>query len=52
MAADVEAMIRAEGQAVVAYLREMPAEGWAQSTVCDPWTVGHLVAHLTGASIQ
>ena len=50
--ADVRAMTRAEGAAVVAYLREMPAEGWEQMTVCDPWTVGHLVAHLTAAGNQ
>lgn len=44
MASDVETMTRAEGEALVAYLREMPAEAWEQMTVCDPWTIGHLVA--------
>ena len=52
MTADVGAMIRTEGEAVVAYLREMPAEGWERMTVCDPWTVGHVVAHLTAAGNQ
>ena len=52
MAPDVPAMIRAEGEAVVAYLREIPAKGWEQLTVCDPWTIGHLVAHLTAAGNQ
>lgn len=52
MVSYIEAMTRAEGEAVVAYLRDVPAEGWDQMTVCDPWTVGHLVAHLTAASKQ
>ncbi|MGH1490212.1 MAG: maleylpyruvate isomerase family mycothiol-dependent enzyme [Acidimicrobiales bacterium] len=50
--ADVRAMTRAEGEAVVAYLREMPADAWDRTTVCDPWAVGHLVAHLTALGNQ
>lgn len=50
--ADVTAMTRTEGEALVAYLREVPPEGWGQITVCDPWTVGHLVAHLTALGNQ
>lgn len=50
--ADVRAMTKAEGEAVVAYLRKMPADGWEQTTACAPWTVGHLVAHLTALGNQ
>ena len=45
-------MTRTEGEALVAYLREMPAESWDAVTVCDPWTVSHLVAHLTALGNQ
>jgi uncharacterized protein (TIGR03083 family) len=30
----------------------MPVEGWERTTACAPWTVGHLVAHLTAAGNQ
>lgn len=50
--ADVRAMTRAEGEAVVAYLREMPDEAWDTVTVCNPWTVEHLVAHMTALGNQ
>jgi uncharacterized protein (TIGR03083 family) len=30
----------------------MPGEGWDQMTACAPWTIGHLVAHLTAAGSQ
>ena len=49
---DIRQMTKTEGEAVVAYLREIPAEGRERVTVCDPWTVGHLVAHLTAAGNQ
>jgi uncharacterized protein (TIGR03083 family) len=49
---DVREMTRKEGEAVVAYLRELPAEAWDQMTVCDPWTVSHLVAHMTALGNQ
>jgi uncharacterized protein (TIGR03083 family) len=50
--ADVREMTRAEGESLVEYLRGVPAESWVQSTVCDPWSVRHLVAHLTALSNQ
>jgi uncharacterized protein (TIGR03083 family) len=50
--AEVTAMTRAEGEALVAYLREVPADRWDEMTVCAPWTVGHLVAHLTALGNQ
>lgn len=49
---EIRQMTKTEGEALVAYLREIPAEGWEQITVCDPWTVGHIVAHLTAAGNQ
>jgi uncharacterized protein (TIGR03083 family) len=49
---DVEAMTRGEGEALVAYLRAQPEQAWGQMTVCDPWTIEHLVAHLTAAGNQ
>lgn len=49
---DVKAMIRTEGEDVVAYLRQMPADGWETMTVCRPWTIAHLVAHLTALGNQ
>jgi uncharacterized protein (TIGR03083 family) len=50
--ADVQAMTRLEGENLVEYLKTIPAEQWDASTVCDPWTVRHLVAHLTALSNQ
>lgn len=50
--AEAREMTRAEGESLVEYLRGVPEDGWGQSTVCDPWTVQHLVAHLTALSNQ
>ena len=50
--ADVQAMTRAEGESLVEYLRTVPEDKWNASTVCDPWSVQHLVAHLTALSNQ
>lgn len=50
--ADVRAMTMAEGEGLVEYLRTIPSGSWTASTVCDPWTVKHLVAHLTALSNQ
>ncbi len=50
--ADVREMTRAEGESLVEYLSGVPVESWGQSTVCDPWSVRHLVAHLTALSNQ
>lgn len=50
--ADVQAMTKAEGEMLVEYLRTVPADKWDTQTVCDPWTVRHLVAHLTALSNQ
>jgi len=50
--ADIRALTRAEGEALVDYLRAMPEERWSESTACAPWTVRHLVAHLTAGGNQ
>lgn len=50
--ADVQAMTKAEGESLIEYLRTIPSESWTASTVCDPWSVKHLVAHLTALSNQ
>ncbi|MGI9611414.1 MAG: maleylpyruvate isomerase family mycothiol-dependent enzyme [Acidimicrobiales bacterium] len=49
---DVQGMTRAEGEALVDYLKNVSADEWGTQTVCDPWTVRHLVAHLTALSNQ
>lgn len=50
--ADVQAMTKLEGEALLEYLRALPEESWDAQTVCDPWTVRHLVAHLTALGNQ
>lgn len=50
--AELPEMTRAEGEALVEYLRQVPEQDWDRQTVCDPWTVRHLVAHLTALSNQ
>lgn len=49
---EVKQMTQREGEAVVAYLRQMPESGWNTTTVCSPWTVADLVGHLTGLGNQ
>lgn len=50
--AEVPKMTRVEGEALLEYLKKIPEERWDTPTVCDPWTVRHLVAHLTALSNQ
>ncbi len=50
--ADIEKMTRNEAEALLEYLRAVPEERWDTGTVCDPWSVKHLVAHLTALSNQ
>lgn len=50
--ADLQQMTRAEGEALVEYLKQVPEDQWGTQTVCDPWSVQHLVAHLTALSNQ
>lgn len=49
---DVQAMTMVEGNELLEYLRGIPEERWDTQTVCEPWTVRHLVAHLTALSNQ
>lgn len=50
--ADVREMTRQEGEALLEFMKGVPEEQWSTQTVCDPWTVKHLVAHLTALSNQ
>ena len=50
--ADVQAMTKLEGEALLEYVRGIPEENWETQTVCDPWSVRHLVAHLTALGNQ
>jgi len=50
--ADVQTMTKLEGEALLEYLRAIPEASWDAQTVCDPWTVRHLVAHLTALGNQ
>jgi uncharacterized protein (TIGR03083 family) len=45
-------MTRNEGEALLEYISGVPDDRWDTRTVCDPWTVKHLVAHLTALSNQ
>ena len=49
---DIQTMTRNEAEALLEYLRDVPEERWGTGTVCDPWSVKHLVAHLTALSNQ
>lgn len=49
---DVQTMTRNEAESLLGYLRGVAEDRWATGTVCDPWTVKHLVAHLTALSNQ
>jgi uncharacterized protein (TIGR03083 family) len=49
---DVQKMTRNEADALLEYIRDVPEEKWGSGTVCDPWSVKHLVAHLTALSNQ
>lgn len=46
------AMARAERSALYAELEGLTDEQWSVMTVCDPWTVRHLVAHMTALGNQ
>ena len=49
---DIAAMANAEREALLADLRSMTDAEWSATTCCDPWTVKHLVAHLTALGNQ
>lgn len=50
--ADIQKMTRNEAEVLLEYIRAVPEERWGTGTVCDPWSVKHLVAHLTALSNQ
>lgn len=49
---DITAMTQAERESLLGYVQNMSEDQWATMTVCDPWTVRHLVAHLTALGNQ
>ncbi len=49
---DYHAMAMAERQAIYEDLTGLTDEQWATMTICDPWTVRHLVAHMTALGNQ
>jgi uncharacterized protein (TIGR03083 family) len=49
---DFAAMANAERAALYAELKGLTDDQWSTMTVCDPWTVRHLVAHMTALGNQ
>ena len=49
---DFAAMANVERTALLADLQGLSDDQWATMTVCDPWTVRHLVAHMTALGNQ
>ena len=49
---DFFAMADAERKALYPELQALTDAQWATMTVCKPWTVRHLVAHMTGLGNQ
>ena len=49
---DIPAMANAEREAVFAELQNVTDDEWSAMTVCDPWTVRHLAAHMTALGNQ
>ncbi|MCE9622425.1 MAG: maleylpyruvate isomerase family mycothiol-dependent enzyme [Actinomycetia bacterium] len=49
---DYAAMADIERKALYAELQGLTEAQWATMTVCDPWTVRHLVAHMTALGNQ
>ena len=50
--ADIHAMAMATRKELFDEIRGLTDEDMATQTCCDPWTVGHLVAHLTALGNQ
>lgn len=49
---DFAAMADVERKALFAELEGLTDAQWSTMTVCDPWTVRHLVAHMTALGNQ
>ncbi len=49
---DYAAMADVERKALLGELQGLTEAQWATMTVCDPWTVRHLVAHMTALGNQ
>lgn len=44
---DIVELTRAERLSLVDRLRGLPADAWGRPSLCDGWTVHHVLAHLT-----
>ena len=49
---DFSAMANAERSALLTELEQLTEDQWSTVTVCDPWTVRDLVAHMTALGNQ
>ncbi len=49
---DIAAMADAERAELFEELQQLTTEEWSAMTICEPWTVRHLVAHLTALGNQ
>jgi uncharacterized protein (TIGR03083 family) len=46
----LQPLVAAEFEALAAALDPLPPGSWTQPSLCDGWSVGHVVAHLTMAA--
>ena len=47
---ELQPLVAAEFAALAAALQPLPETDWARPSLCDGWSVGHVVAHLTMAA--
>jgi uncharacterized protein (TIGR03083 family) len=47
---ELQPLVAAEFGALASALEPLPATAWTQPSLCDGWSVGHVVAHLTMAA--
>lgn len=45
-------LVRDQRAALLGLLSDIAAEGWERLTICDPWTVKDVVAHLVEGELQ
>lgn len=49
---DMDSMLNAERESILSFLQGVEGDQWNTMTSCDPWTVRHVTAHLTGLGRQ
>ena len=47
---DLQPLVAAEFRALAAALEPVPAADWTRPSLCEGWSIGHVVAHLTMAA--